>query len=295
MLAAMRREFSGAPPGFGTITLAEALDSALVALRGARVDAPRLDAELLVAAAAGIDRAGLLSAGERPLPPRAISTLRDWVRRRAIDREPLAYVLGRRGFRHLELAIDPRALIPRPETESLVELAVAELPHGARVLDVGTGSGAVALAVAHERPDLEVLASDISLGAVALARGNADRLDLDVAIAHGDLLDAVAGRLDAVVCNPPYVADSDRALLAPEIIRHEPPEALFAGADGLAVIRRLVDQAAGRAVPWIAIEVGLGQGDTVAGLLAGAGFAQVRVHADLAGVPRVLAGRRFPR
>lgn len=281
----------GAAPGFGTVTLAEALDSALVALRAAGVDAPRLDAELLVATAAGIERSALLTGGGRPLPPRAIPILRDWVRRRAIDREPLAYVLGRRGFRHLELAVDPRVLIPRPETETLVELAVAELPPRARVLDVGTGSGAVGLALAHERPDLEVLASDSSAGAVALARENADRLGLDVAVVHGDLLDAVTGRIDAAVSNPPYVAEADRARLAPEISRHEPVAALFAGADGLAVIRRLIDQAAVRAVPWLALEVGAGQADAVAGLLAGAGYAEVGAHPDLAGIPRVVAGR----
>lgn len=281
-----------ATPDFGAITLAEALDSALVGLRAAGVDAPRLDAELLVAAAAGIDRTALLMADDQPLPPRAIPTLRDWVRRRAIDREPLAYVLGRRGFRHLEIAVDPRVLIPRPETESLVELAVAELPRGARVLDVGTGSGAVGLALADERPDLRVLASDISAGAVALAGENADRLGLDVTITQGDLLEAVPGPVDAVVSNPPYVADGDRARLAPEITRHEPAVALFAGADGLAVIRRLVDQAAARAVPWLALEVGAGQADGVAGLLSGAGYDPIRVHHDLAGVPRVVAGRR---
>ncbi len=281
----------GAAPGFGTVTLTEALDSALVALRAAGVDAPRLDAELLVATAAGIERSALLTGGGRPLPPRAIPILRDWVRRRAIDREPLAYVLGRRGFRHLELAVDPRVLIPRPETETLVELAVAELPPRARVLDVGTGSGAVGLALAHERPDLEVLASDSSAGAVALARENADRLGLDVAVVHGDLLDAVTGRIDAAVSNPPYVAEADRARLAPEISRHEPVAALLAGADGLAVIRRLIDQAAVRAVPWLALEVGAGQADAVAGLLAGAGYAEVGAHPDLAGIPRVVAGR----
>ncbi len=145
----------------------------------------------------------------------------DAVRRRAVEREPVAYILGRRDFRRLELAVDRRALVPRPETELLVEVGLG-LAAGARVLDLGTGSGAVALALKDERPDLRVSGSDISEAALELAELNARRLELDVQWLHADLLEEV-GEFDAILSNPPYVADSERATLAPEIVRHEPP------------------------------------------------------------------------
>jgi release factor glutamine methyltransferase len=283
---------------FGTITARDALDSALIALRAAGVESPRLDAELLVAAACGVDRAALVRDPELALPPDAIAPLREAVRRRAFEREPLAYVLGSRHFRHIELAVDHRVLIPRPETELLVEVALA-LPRGARVLDVGTGSGAVALALADERPDLVVAGSDSSEDAVTVARANAARLGLDVSFAAGDLLAPLQtglldGRVDAVVCNPPYVADGDRLTLAPEIVRHEPSGALFAGDDGLRTIRRLVAQAGAARVAWLALEVGAGQADTVTALMRAAGYREVETHPDLASIPRVLTAAWGP-
>jgi release factor glutamine methyltransferase len=212
---------------------------------------------------------------------------RDLVHRRSAGHEPVAYLLGSKGFRHIDLAVDPRVLIPRPETELLVEAGL-ELPGGARVADVGTGSGAVALALKHERPDLQVLATDVSGDALDVARANAARLGLDVAFAQGDLLDAVDGEVDAILSNPPYVQDGAR--LAPDILRHEPPGALFAGADGLDVVRRLVPQAAARA-GLVALEIGEGQADAVARLMREAGMATVEVRRDLAGIERVVVGR----
>jgi release factor glutamine methyltransferase len=270
------------------VPVREALDSAVVALSAAGVDTPRLDAEVLLANALGVDRLALVTDRERRVEGPAVRAFQDAVRRRSVGREPVAYITGVKGFRHLDLHVDARVLIPRPETETLVEAAL-DLPRGARVVDVGTGSGAVALALADERPDLDVVATDTSADALAVARANAARLGLEVAFVEGDLL-AGAGAVGAVVSNPPYVADS--ATLAPEIARHEPPAALYAGADGLTVIRRLVAAAAASPARFVALEVGMGQAADVAGVLRGAGFGAVQTRHDLAGIERVVTGRR---
>jgi release factor glutamine methyltransferase len=264
------------------VPVADALDSALVALRAAGVDTPRLDAEVLLAHALGVDRARLVIDPDREVEGSAARWFQAAVRRRAVAREPVAYIVGRKGFRHIELDVDPRVLIPRPETELLVEVA-HELPDGASVVDVGTGSGAVALAVKHERPDLRVTATDTSGAALDVARANGERLGLEVEWRHEDLW---SGDFDAVLSNPPYVEDGAR--LAPEL-GHEPRDALFAGADGLAVVRRLVARAAGTET--LALELGAGQADAVAGLMRDAGFATVAKRADLAGIDRVVVGR----
>ena len=201
-------------------------------------------------------------------------------------REPVAYILGRRAFRRLELSVDRRVLIPRPETELLVEVGLS-LPAGARVVDVGTGSGAVALALKDERRDLVVRGVDVSADAVDVARANASALGLDVEFACGDLLDEVSD-VDAVLANLPYVADG--AELPPEITRYEPAGALFAGADGLDLVRRLVGVVAGPGVALLALEIGPEQADEVSGLLWDAGFAEVAVRHDLAGLARVVVG-----
>jgi len=183
-------------------------------------------------------------------------------------------------------------LIPRPETEMLVEVG-STLPPGTAVLDVGSGSGAVALALKHERPDLEVSGSDVSADALEVARGNGQRLGLDVRWLTADLLGGLPDEFDAVLCNPPYVAEAERGSLAPEILRHEPPGALFAGADGLDAIRRLTGQLGERPrVRLAAIEVGAGQAPTVGRLLREAGFEEVRAERDLAGIERVVVGER---
>ncbi|MDQ3676842.1 MAG: peptide chain release factor N(5)-glutamine methyltransferase [Actinomycetota bacterium] len=273
---------------FGGVPVRDALDSAVIAIGAAGSDSPRLDAELLLADALGVERAALFSDPGREVSGPAVRAFQDAVRRRSAGREPVAYILGRRGFRHIELHVDGRVLVPRPETELLVEVGLT-LPAGARVADVGTGSGAVALALKHERPDLDVVGTDISADALEVARCNAERLELEVAFVEGDLLTG-AGEVDAVLSNPPYVAEQARATLAPEITRHEPPRALFAGEDGLDVIRRLVPAAAGAGL--LAVEVGDRQAPHVGALMAAAGFGSVRASRDLAGMERVVVGTR---
>ncbi len=277
---------------FGGASVREALDSAVIAIAAAGSDSPRLDAELLLADALGVDRAALVTDGRREVGGPAVRAFQDAVRRRSAGREPVAYILGRRGFRHLELAVDARVLVPRPETELLVEIGLT-LPRGTRVADVGTGSGAIALALKHERPDLDVVATDVSRGALDLARVNAQRLDLDVEFVEGDLLAGLRD-VEAVISNPPYVAERERALLAPEITRHEPAGALFAGTDGLDVIRRLVPAAAAAGAAILAIEVGAGQAGCVRTLMGAAGWTHVATRRDLAGIERVVVGTRAP-
>ena len=264
-------------------TIRDALDSALIALTASGCETPRLDAEVLLAAAMGVSRAVVVSDPGREISPDAARRFQDWARRRA-GREPVAYILGAKGFRRLDLVVDQRVLVPRPETEHLVEAALG-LPQGARVVDVGTGSGAIALALKDERPDLDVIGTDRSREALDLARFNAARLGLTVEWVHSDLLEGVR-EVDAVVANPPYVRSGE--LLPPEVARFEPAEALLAGADGLDVYRRLVPMVR---APFLALEVGAGQAGAVSELLGAAGFS-VEVVPDLAGIERVVVGRR---
>jgi len=269
----------------------DALEGAITAIAAAGCETPRLDAELLLADVLGVRRERLLTDPDMAVSGPAVRAFQNAVRRRAVEREPVAYILGRRGFRRIELAVDARALVPRPETELLVEVGLG-LPAGARVLDVGTGSGAVALALKDERPDLNVSGSDVSTRALELAGENAKRLGLDVKWLHADLL-ADAGEFDAILSNPPYVAESERSTLAPEILRHEPPGALFAGPDGLATIRTLLDQLAELPdVRFLALEVGAGQARPVAELTRAAGFDAIRFERDLARIQRVVIAER---
>ncbi len=266
----------------------DALEIARARLAEAGCESPRLDAELLLAAALGVDRARLLVDSSALVDGAAAERFEALVRRRAA-REPVAYIIGHKEFRRLSLGVDRRVLIPRPETELLVEVGLS-LEAGARVADVGTGSGAVALALKDERPDLVVVGTDSSEGAVALARENARRLGLGVSFVCADLLDGVAGPFDAVLGNLPYVAEGARGSLPPEITVYEPASALFAGSDGLEVVRRLVR--AVDHVPLVALEVGFDQAAAVARLFEGAGFGRVECLRDLAGHERVVVGRR---
>ncbi|MEA2332332.1 MAG: release factor glutamine methyltransferase [Thermoleophilaceae bacterium] len=261
------------------MTARDALDAAGTALGAAGCESPRLDAELLIADALGVDRAALVADPAMPIPGSAARVIGERVRRR-VAREPVAYILASKGFRHIELMVDIRVLIPRPESELLVEVAL-ELPAGARVHDVGTGSGAIALALAQERPDLVVSASDASAAAVEVARANAARLGLplDAAVHRG----LPPGTYDLVVANLPYVREDEWPALQPEITRYEPREALVSGADGLDAIRSLV--AGTLPGTRLALEHAPGQAEAVRGLLHDS-----ETLPDLAGRPRVTVG-----
>lgn len=261
------------------MTARDALGAALDALTAAGCDTPRLDAELLIADALGVDRGALVADPDMPVAGAAARLIGERVRRR-VAREPVAYILGRKGFRRIELQVDRRVLIPRPETELLVELAL-ELPVGASVHDVGTGSGAVALALLDERPDLVVTASDASAAAVEVARLNAARLALrlDVVVARG----LPRGYEGMALANLPYVREDEWSSLQPEIVRFEPREALVSGADGLDAIRELV--AGSPPGTRLALEHEPGQAETVRALLDNAS-----THLDLAGRERVTLG-----
>jgi release factor glutamine methyltransferase len=281
---------AAASPGLGT-PARDALDGAIIAITAAGCETPRLDAELLLACSLGVGREQLIIDQELVVQGPAVRAFQDAVRRRSVEREPVAYITGRRGFRRIELAVDRRALIPRPETELLVEVGLG-LPAGARVLDLGTGCGAIALALKSERPDLRVSGSDVSEAALELAALNSSQLQLDVTWLHADLLTDV-GEFDAILSNPPYIAEPERAALAPEITRHEPASALFGGADGLETFRALFDQLSELPdVRFVALEVGAGQAAAIAALAQAAGFDNCRFERDLARIQRVVVAER---
>lgn len=268
--------------------LRDELSRGAAELAAAGCESPRLDAELLLAEALGVSRAQLVMGGRDPVHAGALDRFGELLARRRA-REPVAYILGRREFRRLTLEVDSRVLIPRPETELLVEVGVELVAQGARVADVGTGSGAIALALKDERADLVVTGLDASRQALAVARRNGERLGLDVRWRLSDLLDS--GGYDVVVANLPYVASTEA--LAPEIVEYEPSAAVFAGEDGLELVRRLIGQLSRRDdVRLLALEIGAGQADAVGELLIGGGFASVARRRDLAGIERVVLGRR---
>lgn len=286
----------------------DALRWAEAQLRQAGVDDAALEAEVLLRYALGVDRARLFASLRQDLPSEQPAALRALVARR-LSREPAAYILGRREFYDLDLEVTPAALIPRPETELLVEealrLAPSLPPRPLRIIDVGTGCGAVALALAKHLPEALVVGSDVSLEAIGLARRNAQRLGLTQRVQWvlADLLAGLSGPFDLIVANLPYVKDSQWETLAPEIRLYEPRLALDGGADGLRHIRRLLAQAAERLRPGGALLLEIGDDQAPAarrlaqGLLPGA---RVEIRRDLAGLERVVvieatsnaAGRR---
>ncbi|HVD40394.1 MAG TPA: peptide chain release factor N(5)-glutamine methyltransferase [Solirubrobacterales bacterium] len=272
----------------------EALEASVDALQAVGVDEPRLDAELLLGEAMGCERSALIADGGAEVPASAGRRFGEMVRRR-LRREPVAYILGRKGFRNLELAVDRGVLIPRPETELLVELALELRP--ASVLDVGTGSGAIALAVADELPACEATATDTSPGALEVARANAERLGLAdrVEFLEGTLPDD--REFDLVLANLPYVAERDWPSLQPEVTQWEPREALLAGPDGLDAYRALIPGCAGHLHRYaeqktgaLAVEVGEGQAEAVGALMREVGFERIETRRDLAGIERVVIG-----
>jgi release factor glutamine methyltransferase len=276
---------------------------------------PRLDAELLLAHVLGVSRLDLYLQFERLLGPEEVGAYRTVVRRRA-SREPLQYITGQASFRELTLAVDPRVLIPRPETEVLVgevlewarEQGAAsgdggggdrrDVGGGFVALDIGTGSGAIALSLLREGPFARVVATDVSEGALALAVHNAEaaRLADRLEVRHGPVWAPIGDeeRFHVIVANPPYVMDSERETLMPEVREHEPAAALFGGVDGLEVVRSIVAGAPGRLCPGglLALEVGLGQAAVVAELARSAGLVRPRVIADLTGRERIVLASR---
>jgi release factor glutamine methyltransferase len=262
------------------------------------IETARLDAECLLAHALAVDRLRLYIDFEKPVEADERARFRALVKRRADERVPVAQLTGTKEFWSLAFDTTPDVLVPRADTETLVAWYLDQVPDREAelaVLDVGTGSGAIAVALATELPKARFTATDVSDAALAVARRNAERHDVAdrIRFAAGDGFAPVAGeRFDAVLANPPYVAERDAARLAPEL-RHEPRAALFAGADGTDLLRRLAAEVADRLAPGgrVGFEIGVGQADAVAAWLAEAGLSEVSVRRDLAGRPRIVVGR----
>lgn len=279
------------------LTVRVALDLGAAALQEAGIDGGRIDAEWLLAAALGISRGRLGLQAQRALEPPAAATYVRGLRRR-IAREPLQHIVGTQAFRHLTLKVSGDVLVPRPETEALAGWALELLPAtGPRLaIDVGTGSGCIACALADKRPDLRVIALEVSPRAAALARANVVGLGLGerVSVEISDLFSALrVERADVVVSNPPYLPSGLIASLAPEVSRYDPRVALDGGPDGLDVIRRIVEAAPRWLAPGgrLVLETaGDEQAATVVALMGARGFARVQTRADLAGIVRFVAG-----
>jgi release factor glutamine methyltransferase len=256
------------------------------AIKASGIDAR--EARLLLAEVCGFSEASLAASPEQDIPFEVENAFLEFIEKRKAGM-PVAYLLGRKEFYGLALAVNPSVLIPRPETELLVDLALERKP--ASVLDLGTGSGAVALAIKHERKICRVVAVEADLAALLTAKRNAAKFDLDVDFRHGRWFEPVAGeRFELIVSNPPYVAEGDPHLPA---LRYEPPSALLAGRDGLDCIRDILHGAGSHLQPggWLLLEHGAGQEDAVKGLLQEAGFVSNHSWPDLAGIPRVTGGK----
>ena len=259
-----------------------------------QIDAARLEAELLLAATLGLDRVGLYVNFERPLDSSELAAFRERVQRRA-GREPVQYILGETEFWSLVFHVTPAVLVPRGDTEFLVEEALPRIEGAARVLDVGTGSGAIAVALAHEKPEILVTALDCSLPALEVARDNALRNGVAerVSCLAGELAALPPGPFDVVVSNPPYIPSGDWEKLMPEVRDHEPRLALDGGEDGLEAYRHLARQAGRILVPggWLLVEVGIDQAKDVSALFKAGGLVEISQRDDYARIPRVVMGR----
>jgi release factor glutamine methyltransferase len=282
------------------MTVTEALREGERRLREAGVTDARLDAELLLRHVSGWDRAQLLVNEPAPLDAGLAQRFLDLVAARA-SRRPLQHLTGRQAFWHHDFLVSPAVLIPRPETEILVEATLARLAGIAApvVADVGTGSGCIAVSTAAERSDAQVIATDLSPDALAVARNNAAQIGVAdrVSFRQGDLLAPAAdrrGSLHAVLSNPPYIGLSERDSLAPEVRDHEPATALFAPVEPYSIYRRLAPMAHEYLAVdgWLIVEVGMGMADEVARICAAAGFAIDAILPDLQGIPRVVVGRK---
>ncbi len=273
--------------------------------RARGLESPRLEAELLVAFALGVNRMQIIVDGARPLTPPELAKLRELVKRRRA-REPMAYLRGEREFYGLVYKVDKRVLVPRPDTETLIDVALARTPDvamGGRILDLCTGSGCVAITLAKQRPTADIVATDLSTEALAVARENAFRLGAyNVAFAQGDLYEALdrtklpwsPPRFELVVSNPPYISSSECETLMPDVRDFEPRMALDGGDDGLVFYRKIVEKLPEYLVPGgvVAVEVGAGQAPDVAELFARAGLSDIESRKDLAHIERVVSARR---
>jgi release factor glutamine methyltransferase len=256
------------------------------ALSASGID-PR-EARLLLAEATGFSQAAVLAFPERVLPPAAQNNFLEYIEKRKRG-EPIAYIVGRKEFYGIDLAVNPAVLIPRPETELLVDLGLQR--DFSSMVDLGTGSGAIALALKQQRPSSRIVAIEASVAALEVARRNAVRLGLEVDFRHGSWFGPVAGeRFDLIVSNPPYVAANDPHLAA---LGFEPQQALVAGPDGLDALREIIHAAPAHMAPggWLLLEHGQGQENAVGGLLQAAGLEEIGAWPDLAGIPRVSGGR----
>lgn len=287
-------------------TLVEVLLKTERYLRDRGVSSPRLEAELLLGHTLGLNRVQLYLSHDRPMTDDDLDRLRPLVARRG-KREPMAWILGHQPFHNIDLLVGPGVLVPRPDTETLVEAALEWLPLPAKspsatgdepvyVADIGCGSGAVGLAIAHARPNVRLFAVDKMHEPLVYTRRNRDALALAgrVAVLEGDLLNAIPTTrdLDWVVSNPPYVRSGEIDELMPEVSKWEPREALDGGADGLDLVRRIARQAEPRVRRGVLFEIGMGQAARTAEILREHGFSDVAFWKDLAGIERVVGGRK---
>jgi release factor glutamine methyltransferase len=285
------------------LTIGEARRALADAFRAADLDSPELDARVLIAHALGLDHAALIAQNDRRLAGTKAETLHTLARRR-LEREPVARIVGVKEFWGLPLRLSDATLVPRPETETVVEEALAAIDRGGprsrilRVLDLGTGSGALLLALLSELPNATGVGTDISEQALVTARANADslRLAARTEFVRCDFAAALAGRFDLVVSNPPYIKSGEIDALPPEV-RRDPPRALDGGADGLGCYRTIASHAPTllNVSGLLVVELGVGQEAAVAALFRSAGLEPLPVRADLAGIPRALPARVLPQ